>query len=216
DESELLGCVDGPAGFGGALALGDLTGEGEPELVVGQSLGAPGRADAASIFPLAGFVAGAGCAARDDSDDPAGETLACPDELGVSCAGSGFGSALAIGDVNADMLGDLLVGAPLATLGDAEGAGAAFLFAGELGGVASAISDEYTLLVDSQPNAGAHVGTAVAMAVSHLGVSAPTRTEPVVSAPGERKLLVFLCTELEEIARLADQRRLELDRGPPG
>src|SRR5690606_14544318 len=54
EESELLGCVDGAPGFGGALALGDLTGDGEPELVVGQSAGAANRADAAHVYSLAG------------------------------------------------------------------------------------------------------------------------------------------------------------------
>jgi hypothetical protein len=48
------------------------------------------------------------------------------------------------------------------------------------------------------------------MARSHLGVSAPERDEPVASAPGAAKLFLFLCSDLEDLANLADARCLEL------
>ncbi len=205
--AELLACLDGPEGFGAALAFGDLTGEGDVELVVGEALGAAGRADAVQVFALADLAGEAGCGVV---AAPAPTVVTCPDDLGVTCAGSGFGSAVAVGDVDGDMVGDLLVGAPLATVDGATEAGAAFLLAGTMDGVAS-VGDERDVLVDSDPEAGARLGAAVATIGSHLGVTAPERDEPVASAPGEGKLYFFLCSELETIASLADSRCLELD-----
>jgi hypothetical protein len=209
--SELAGCVRGGDGFGATLAIGDLTGDGEPELVVGQALDAPDRPDTLRIFHWGDLQLEA-CLSDDPADDPAGEEVRCPADLGLECRGSGFGASAAIGDVNADGVGDLLVGAPNATVDGKAGAGAAYLLSGSLGGVEQSVSQvDVAVLVDSHPEENAHVGYDVAMARSHLGLSAPERDEPVASAPGAGKLFLFLCSDLEDLANLADARCLELD-----
>lgn len=205
--SELLACIGGSEGFGAALAFGDLTGEGDPELVIGEAADAAGRSETVSIFPLASLTGEAGCGV---APAPAEEIVACPADLEVDCAGSGFGGALAIGDVDADAVGDLLIGAPNATVGGEPKAGAAFLLSGSLSGLAG-VGEARDVLVDSDPEANARLGAAVTMVGSHIGVSAVERSEPVVSAPGAGSLFVFLCSELETIASLSDSRCLELD-----
>jgi hypothetical protein len=208
--AELLGCASGGEGFGAALAIGDLTGDGDPEIVIGEALEASGRSDALQVFHRTAFKPDA-CLSADPSDDPVGETVPCPADLGLECAGSGFGASVAIGDVNADGVGDLLVGAPNSTAGNKANAGAAYLLSGNMGGVDQSVSQvDVALLVDSRPEAGARVGFDVVMARSHLGVSAPERDEPVASAPGAAKLFLFLCSDLEDLANLADARCLEL------
>jgi hypothetical protein len=208
--AELLACLDGGEGFGGALAFGDSTGEGDPELFVGEALTAAGRTDAVFAYSLTSLTAEAGCASEDQGDDPPMETIACPVGLDVDCASSGFGSSIAIGDVDGDAVGDLLVGAPTAVVGGELDAGAAFLLSGSMEGL-SAIGESSDVLVDSDPEAGARLGAAVAMVGSHLGVSAMERAEPVASAPGQGQLFFFLCSDLEIVASLADSRCLELD-----
>ncbi len=203
---DLLACLDGGEGFGGALAFGDLTGEGDPELVVGEAADAVGRTDTVAVFALADLTGEAGCGI---APAPPVTTVTCPTGLGVECAGSGFGSSLAIGDVDADAVGDLLIGAPGATVEGEPNAGAAFLLSGSMAGL-STLGETKDVLVDSDPETNARLGTAVAMVGSHIGISAMERTEPVASVPGEGKLFYFLCSELETIASLADSRCLEL------
>ncbi len=179
-------CIDGTAEqYGEAIAWGDVTGDDVPDLFVGSELGGVDMFDGADL-PDPGGCAGWGSAPR---------PIACPEGVReglVSCDGAGFGAALAVGDVDADGLGDLLVGAPEAAVDGVAGAGAVFLIPGESSGLDVARADALTL---TSPEAGDNLGAAVTTAATHLD-STP-RAEPVASAVGRSSMAVFLCSGLQ-------------------
>jgi hypothetical protein len=130
--SELAARGDGPtgAGLGGALAFGNLDGDGGPELLAG----APG----ARIRARAG--AGAVAVFADDdgritADGPGGvaphaltqRTTGVP---GAPEAGDAFGTALAVADADGDGRDDVAVGAPGEGIGRRPGSGSVQIMRG--------------------------------------------------------------------------------------
>jgi len=179
-------CLDDEStGFGSALAFGDLDSDGTPDLFVGS--GAAGEPEVrmyrGDMLPAPGSCV----------DWPGSTVVACPRGLRdglVECAGSGFGAALATGDVDGNGTDDLIVGAPNATVGGTSQAGAVFVLGG--GGVPGAsVSDVLTL---SQGEGGDRLGAAVTAVPSHL--DGTTRFEPATGAPGRGVVAVFLCSGL--------------------
>lgn len=107
-------------------ALGDLTGDGVPELVFGAPNDDDKAVDAGRIFVLSGAQAGG-----------ASITMGALSSLmiidGIS-AGDRAGAAVsAIADLNGDMFGDILIGAPGTNIGAAADAGTAFVVWGQAG-----------------------------------------------------------------------------------
>lgn len=205
EEAVLLGCVDGPRvdplvvdGFGTALVAGDLTGDGMPEIVIGSTLSAPNRLDEVRIVSLAdidpSMGLAPGCGDPATTDDPPTRVLGCPADPNLQVSCDGFGAAIAIGNADGSPSRDLLVGAPLATVGDVSHAGAAFLFAGadSLDVVVSA-ANEPVRLVDSSPTVNDTLGLAVTFVGSQLTSTTP-REEVVVSVPGSSRLFAYLCS----------------------
>jgi hypothetical protein len=135
------------ARFGSALALGDVTGDGRLDLLVGASLAdVGGLADAGTVtlFPADGA---GGFSTASTITAPAPE------------AGAHFGHALCVGDVSADGRADLIVGAPWADVSGVTDAGAVVVSFGDgAGGFANA-----TLLSEATPEASAELGYSVAL-----------------------------------------------------
>jgi hypothetical protein len=124
-----LGCVRGPAGFGRAFAVGPVTPDDAlPELAVADSANVH-VFEARTLLTLA---------AGDESDCvaidglPAGALYAsvtCSETGAVTgCGGADFGASVAIGDVDGDGDGELVVGAPGMSARDASAAGAIAFF----------------------------------------------------------------------------------------
>jgi hypothetical protein len=93
------------------LAQGDVNGDSRPDIVVGQEF-----LDSASVF-LAQL---------------SGTTLAYSSAIPLTPPGgedkAGFGSSVAIGDVDGDTIGEVIVGAPDASVGSVVAAGKVFVF----------------------------------------------------------------------------------------
>jgi hypothetical protein len=180
----VVSCLDGPAGFGGAMALGDVDADGTPDLVLGDAADLPSRAESVALYDGAALLAAGGCPGA----PPAPRVLACQEARGVACAGSGFGASLAIGDLDGDGDGDLVVGAATATVRGASQAGAVFLIPTGAGGLPDpAMADALTA---STPEASARLGAAVAVFRSR------GRDEVVAGAPGSDEVFVFPCSGL--------------------
>ncbi|MCS6798095.1 MAG: integrin alpha [Myxococcota bacterium] len=182
-------------GYGGSLAAGDVTGDGLPEVFVAAPATTPGRAETVEVYDGATMPG----PLADGSECPgwgsAPRVLRCTEGLrGVSCAASGFGGAMAVGDVDADGTGDLAVGAPRAAVGGTERAGAVFLFRGSSAGLSENAAD---VLTHSLPSADAEVGASLAMVRTQLGAGLRARHEVVAGSPGANEVLVFLCTGLD-------------------
>ena len=171
-------CPSGAPGYGRAIAVGDLDGDARPEVAIATAAGE------IEIYAGASLPAG-GCGA---AWSPA-VVITCADDARLACNGSGFGAALAIGDVDGDGLGDLIAGAPQATVGGASEAGALVIMAG-----ASSLANlgmRRASAAHSSPTPGARIGEALAT------VPGDARAEIVAGAPGVSRAYVFFCSGLD-------------------
>jgi hypothetical protein len=184
-------CIDSPdaalVGFGARVVLGDIDDDGDPELFIGNDPADDQQRGRSGLYMYSGRGLPPGPAL--DSCPPWGaeaEKISCPNVSGLDCGDSAFGASIAVGDVNGDRRGDLIVGAPRATVNGVAEAGAAYVIPSSPSGLDGAQSIALT-----QPAAGANFGASVA-ALRTAG-----RDEPVIGAPGDGALYVFMCTELE-------------------
>lgn len=180
-------CLEGPRGLGGALAWGDLDGDSTPELVVGRSEEASdARVDVYDGADLTGVT---DCAAGSVQPTPV-VSLGCEDviEAGgpVACPAGGLGSALAIGDLDADGDGDLVIGAPGASPYARSGAGAVVVLAGTE--PLTDVGEVRAVLTHSSQAAGDRLGTAVTT------LRGRGRHEILAGAPGGSHVALFACS----------------------
>ena len=186
--TQLRACLEDPSPqYGQALAFGDVTGDGLPELFVGGAADAAGRLDGLHMHTGTGLPVTEGCQGW---VQPRIE-IACPATAGIDCTASGFGSALAVGDVDADSDGDLVVGAPFSTVDGQANAGALYVIPSNGSDLDPANAKALT---HSNPDPDDELGRSVTTVRTVLdGVA---RHEPVGGAPGRNDALVFLCSGL--------------------
>jgi hypothetical protein len=195
---EVLGCIDVPPGaaptFGSALAVGDVLGDGMPDVIVGGG-GLDHAPVPVHVFAGAAYSGAVGCALSDTSDDagPAHTVLACSGALDgareVDCAGSAFGATVAAGDLTADGFAEVIVGAPRARVQGQPAAGAVYVFQ------MAAPSERFDVLTHSLPEEDDHLGAALTTVLTDL--SGTPRAEVVAGMPGANSFAIFLCTALE-------------------
>lgn len=204
DELLLRGCIRSPnpamVGFGRVLELGDVNGDGVPDVFVGVE---PGAADNPDGFDERLYM-------YDGEDMPAANPGAsrCPDwqgeqlrvncregTRGIDCAGTDFGADLAVGDVNGDDFGDLIIGAPRADVQGTAEAGVMWVIPGgpksEGNPWYGLQADDTTVLYASGIVDDEHLGVSVGALTTADG-----RAEPVAGAPGSDKIFTFLCSPL--------------------
>lgn len=190
----LRACVDAPVpglrGFGERLALGDVDGDGRPDLFAGSDPHAgsePGR-QALFMFAGSGLPSRDRAAARCPRWNGEAVPVPCQDQGGIACADADFGASLAVGDIDGDGRGDLMVGAPRATVDRVAEAGAVFLVPGGDAG----LDGTRRQVIAAAPRTRAQFGAALA------ALRTRDRDEPVIGAPGSGRVYVFLCTPLEQ------------------
>ncbi|MBM3334597.1 FG-GAP repeat protein [Candidatus Sumerlaeota bacterium] len=111
-------------GFGAALAAGDLTGDGLPDLIVGAPLADRSGADSGEVYVFSGSDPASSPPLLTRVTDPV--SAATLRVVGPN-ANEAFGSALAVGDFDGNGFGDLAIGAPFASLSTMSSAGKLYL-----------------------------------------------------------------------------------------
>jgi len=184
--SSYIGCLGGPPHLGRALASGKVTrGDDDADLVVSDDVNVhvlDGRAlynlpattstDCSfGALPAGALVNSFGCGSNRSATD---------------CANSGFGAALAVGDLDGDGDGEVIVGAPNMTVREEKRAGAVLVYDVE-NSADTAFADIRFL---SDASEGDVLGTS--LTAPHLG----TRDVIVAGAPGATKVAIFYCSAL--------------------
>ena len=186
-----VACLDAPSGassFAMRLAAADIDGDGLPEIAVGSDpVESSERVYLYRGTGLPATPAPMTCPAW--SSAPI-EVTCTEDVRDVRCADSGFGGALAFGDVNGDGLKDLIVGAPNANVSGTTEAGALWLFAGQ-SDAQNPLDLDNPATLSAETKSRAHLGSAVG------ALRTRDRDEPIAGAPGDARLFTFMCSELE-------------------
>jgi hypothetical protein len=184
-------CGGSPEGqFGFCAAMGDLDGDGAPELVVG----APGMPGPTGLYHTGGvYIFGSSLAQVLAGLEFAGKTNpsvegALPvssDEMALAFIGGSvdrgrFGQALAIGDFDGDGTDDLAVGAPETDSGSLIACGTVSVFFGAPGRPLRGMGDGAPDLVIEGETAGGRLGSAL----TAVDINEDGADELLVAAPG--------------------------------
>lgn len=183
-----LGCLSGSDDFGRTLAAGYVTTDKDTDVAIadGSKVYVFDGAALAEIEPPADPATTPDCVSISKHDALLG-TLACAETDEVEgCSGSGFGDAVAIGDLDGDGDGEVIVGAPKMSARGTSAAGAVLVYDLE-GKSGSKLADaKFLSSAESDDNLGG------ALAAPSVG----KRQIVAAGAPGGGKTALFYCSAL--------------------
>ncbi len=164
--------------FGAALAAGDVSRNGRGDLAIGIPGARISGHDAAGAVTVL-YGRSSGLTSADDlwSQDARGV-------LGTAQANDRFGSAVAIGDFDGDGDGDLAIGSPIDTVGNALGAGAVNVLNGSRGGLTAA-GDQLWSRASAGVPGRASIGETFGSALVAADVSGNHVPDLAIGVPGQ-------------------------------
>lgn len=182
---EYWGCLPGKRGFGRSLSVGLVSNDTEPELVVSEDEGV-------RVFEVGKLLAAGGSSEGCASDALAATslfaTLSCEPAADTGpCAGADFGAATAVGDLDGDGDGEVLIGAPGMRVRGVKAAGSVFVFDVESRGDATLGEIKYVSSAEEEDQLGS------SLAAPRL----EERNVIAAGAPGNGKVFVFYCSDLD-------------------
>ncbi|HEV8247498.1 MAG TPA: hypothetical protein VGP93_17095 [Polyangiaceae bacterium] len=181
---EFVGCLGGTPGFGTALTTGVVLGDDDvPDLVVSDShsvhvfdgqtlLNLPktnGNVCSLGALPAGGLISSFSCGSTDDIS---------------GCGNSSFGAAVAVGDLDGDGDGEVVVGAPGMTVRGKTTAGAVLVWDLEKRGETTFAEAKFISSAAENDQLGA------SLALPRLG----ERNIIAAGAPGNGKVALFYCS----------------------
>lgn len=182
--SNFIGCLAGAPGMGRALAGGNVAGDGGDDLVVSDDTHVQVM-DGAALFALP-ETASSECVLSAKIPGALIDWFDCSSTDHVAeCEKSEFGATLAVGDLDGDGAGEVVVGAPKMTVNGKENAGALLVYELNLSGAA---------LVDTRFMSSAEAGDELGRSIvtPHVG----KRDIIAAGAPGHGKAALFYCSAL--------------------
>lgn len=191
-------CIeDGAPGFGSGLATEDADGDGLEDLIITSRADVPGRYDAVALIsgvrysrPVGPAPSSCiGLAGLTPADHLLG-VLDCSDfdQRDVACGADPlFGASVAVGNVDAAGLPEIIVGAPGAVVDGKEEAGSALIFSLESSDAPGSFPPLSALRV-AEPKARGRLGASAAV------LSVDGRDEIILGMPGSSRIYVFYCS----------------------